>query len=78
MKNHPGLVSIQYLLLSQYVSVLIRSLNTVNFRGHKLTYLKKVTFEKQKKDLEGQQSDSMYVNHFRSFSNVRKCGVRFL
>ena len=42
-KIHPGLVSIQYLLLSPTsISVLILSLNTVNFRGHKLTDLKKV------------------------------------
>ena len=42
LKNHPGLVFIQPPSVSTSISVLILSLNTVNFRGHKLTYLEKV------------------------------------
>ena len=40
LKNHPGL-SIQYLLLSQSLRT-NPSLDSANFRGHRLTYLEKV------------------------------------
>ena len=58
LKNHPGL-SIQYLFLSQSLRT-NPSLDSANFRGHRLTYLEKVY--QNKMDPKGQQSDKIQEN----------------